>query len=341
MKKKLLIVLILGFCNLKVLLAFDATFMLNKDAFVYEKYNFSITNVIDARPDKQKAIGFYYSGLLNKKLSAGNDSLDKELLRYFLKYPKSFYDPTKMMLVINQINLIEIVSGNVDDFELTLAFDYYRKTENTAKLEYSQYLKFYKSAGLNKPNGINKAFSEAMAAAFLQFKNQIMYYKPLEFTALLTEDLEKKLNTNIIKRLDQTNANDGLYFNINQLMKNAPVVTSNYKIVNDSTLINFHPIVIDSKTYLVKKVFAFVKNGQLYIHISDGIYLPAVIEADGKIVLKDIYFKRKEKMLNNTSLAGLRPFFPLVALIRDINDLSGRTEILKVYVDEETGELKI
>jgi hypothetical protein len=124
-------------------------------------------------------------------------------------------------------------------------------------------------------------------------------------------------------------------------MKNAPVVTSNYKIVNDSALLNSHPIVIDSKTYLVKKVFAFVKNNQLYIHISDGIYLPAVIEADGKIVLKDVYFKRKEKILNNTALAGLRPFFPLVALISDISDLSGRTEILKVYVDEETGELKI
>jgi len=341
MKTKIFIILFLFFGCFKTLLAFDATFMLNKDAFVYEKYNFSIAKVIDGRPDKQKAIGIYYQGLLNKKLLVGNDSIDKELARYFLKYPKSFYEPTKIILVINQINLIEILNKRIDDFELTLAFDYYRITGNTAKLEYSQYLKYYRGAGTYKPDDISKLFSTTMAAAFLQFKNQIMYYKPLEFTALQTEDLVKRLNSKIIRRIDSTNANDGLYFNIHQLIKNAPVVTSNYKIVSDSALLNNQAVEIDSKTYLVKKVFAFVKSGRLYIYMSDGIYLPAVIEADGKIGLKDIYYKEKDKMFNNSAIAGLRALVPVLAIISDIANLSGKTEKVKVYVDQETGGLKL
>lgn len=325
-----------------MLFAFDATFMLNKDAFVYEKYNFSIAKVIDARTDKQKAIGVYYEGLLtNKKRLAGNDSIDKELQRYFLKYPKSFYEPTKIVLVINQINLIEIIDKNADDFELTLALDYYRVTETTVKLEYSQYLKYDRSTGINKPDGISKLFSTAMAAAFLQFKNQVMYYKPLEFTPMQTEDLVKRLNSKMIRRIDSSNANDGLYFNINQLIKNAPVVTSNYKIVNDSALSNNLPVTIDSKSYLVKKVFAFVKNGHLYIYMGDGIYLPAIIETDGKISLKDIYYREKEKRFNNPLLTGLKVFSPIFAIISDLTAASAKKEGVKVYVDEETGELKI
>lgn len=342
MKIKLIFFLFFSFYSFKTLLAFDASFMLNKDAFVYEKYNFSISKVVDARPDKQKAIGIYYKGLLlNKKFLVGNDSIDKEMERYFLKYPKSFYQSTKIILVINQINLIEIINKNADDFELTLALDYYRVTENTAKLEYSQYLKYDRGAGMNKPDDINKLFSTAMAAAFLQFKNQVMYYKPLEFTALQTEDLVKKLSSKIVWRIDSTNANDGLYFNIHQLIKNAPVVTSNYNIVSDSALLNNQVVAIDSKTYLVKKVFAFVKSGRIYIYMGDGIYLPAIVEADGRIALKDLYYKGKEKMFNKSSLAALRIFFPLLAVISDVNDLSGKGETVKVYVDEETGELKI
>ncbi len=342
MKFQLLNLLIFSFCFSKSVFGFDATFMLNKDAFVYEKYNFSIVKVIDARIDKQKPIGIYYPGLLsNKKQTIGNDSIDKELERFFFKYPKSFYEPTKIILVINQINLIEAIDKTNDDLELSLAFDYYRVIENTAKLEYSQYLKYNRSAGVNKPENISKLFSTAVAAAFLQFKNQIMYYKPLEFTALQTEDLVKKLNTKVIRRIDSVNANDGLYFNIQQLIKNAPAVTSNYKIVNDSALLNNKAVVIDSKTYLVKKVFAFVKSSQLYIYIGEGIYLPAIVEASGKIAIKDFYYEGKDKMFNNAPLAGLWPFFPLIALIEDINDLTRKTQKIKIYIDEETGQLKI
>ncbi|MBA3682224.1 MAG: hypothetical protein H0W73_13860 [Bacteroidetes bacterium] len=342
MKLKSLVILFFSLCISKALFAFDATFMLNKDAFVYDKYNFSIVKVIDARIDKQKPIGIYYNGLLsNKKQTVGNDSINKELERHFLKYPKSFYEPTKIILVINQINLIEILNKRIDDLELTLAFDYYRVNENTAKLEYSQYLKYDKGAGTFKPDDINKLFSSAVAAAFLQFKNQIMYYKPLEFTALHTEELEKKLNSKIIRRIDSANANDGLYFNIHQLIKNAPVVTSNYKIVSDSALLNNQAVAVDSKTYLVKKVFAFVKNSQLYIYMGEGIYLPAIIEGDGKIMLKDVYYKEKEKKFNNPFITGLKVFVPVLAIISDINDLSKNREEVKVYIDEETGQLKI
>lgn len=337
-----MLIIFFSFYSFKILLAFDATFMLNKDAFVYEKYNFSIAKVIDARPDKQKPIGIYYEGILSKKKAfVGNDSIDKELMQYFSKYPKSFYEPTKIILVINQINLIEIINKRTDDLEITLAFDYYRITENTAKLEYSQYLKYDRGVGDFAPDDINTLFSSAMATAFLQFKNQIMYYKPIEFTALQTEDLVKRLNSKVIRRIDSSNANDGLYFNIHQLIKNAPVVTSNYKIISDSALLSNKAVTIDSKNYIVKKVFAFVKNGQLYIYMGDGIYLPAIFEADGKIALKDLFYGGKEKMFNKTSLAGLRSFFPLLALISDLNDLSGKDKMIKVYVDEETGELKI
>lgn len=321
-------------------MAFDGTFMLNKDAFVYEKYNFSIAKVVDARFNKQKPTGFYYEGLLNKIQTVGNDTISSELERFFLKHHKSFYEPTKIILVINQINLIEILNGNTDDFEITLAFDYYRITENMAKLEYSQYLKFDKSAGLNKASGLNKIFSEAMAAAFLQFKNQIMYYKPLEFTAQQTEDLVKRLNSLPVKRIESANGNDGLYFNIGQLIRNAPVLTSNYKIINDSALINFQPVLIDCKSYLVKKAFAFIKNNQLYIYISDGKYLPAVVEADGRIFLKEIYYKKKENIFNNKTLANLRAFSPLLRTIKIIKDVTADSDQLKIQVDEETGQLK-
>jgi hypothetical protein len=46
-------------------------------------------------------------------------------------------------------------------------------------------------------------------------------------------------------------------------------------------------------------------------------------------------------MFNNKVLAGLRPFMPLLAIISDVSNLSGKTEVVKIYINEETGELKI
>jgi len=336
------VIIFLAFFTAKQLFAFDATFMLNKDAFVYEKYNFSIVKVIDARGDKQKPIGIYHPGLLStKKQTVGNDSIASELQRYFAKYPKSFHESARIILVINQINLIEAIDKKNDDLELTLAFDYYRVTENTAKLEYSQYFKQNRSAGMNKPESINKLFSTAMTAAFLQFKNQIMYYKPLESGSIQITELENKLSGKVVRRIERSNANNGLYFNIHQLIKNAPALSSNYNIISDSALANNQPVQIDSKTYLVKKVFAFVKEGRIYIYIGEGIYVPAIIEEDGKISIMDFYYDGKEDKFNKAPLAGLWPYFPLAALINDIKGLSDKTGKIKVYIDEETGELKI
>lgn len=340
MKTKLLI-LFIGIYSHSFLFAFDVNLMINKNTFVYEKYNFSVTNVIDARINQKNAVGYYYGGLLNKKLSVGNDSLDKELIRFFNKYSKSFYEPTKIILVINQLNLTEIKFKNADDFEFTLAFDYYRVVGNTARLEYSQFIKFDKGAGTIKENSIAKGFSEAMAFAFLQFKNQLMYYKPLVFTPLLLEDLKVKLTEKLTKRICEAKINEGLYFNINQLLKNAPVISSGCTISNDSTLLSGKTTSINCNSYLVKKAFAIVKNEQLYLYISDGVYLPAEIESNGDIYLKDLYYKRKNNVFSNGLLGGLRGFSPLLALASDITELSQKGELIKIQLDETSGVLHL
>jgi hypothetical protein len=321
------------------LFAFDVNLALDKNAFVYEKYNFCIVDVIDARINKEVPSGFFYQGLLNKKHTVGNDSLSKSLVRYLNKHTKPFYESTKIILVINQLNITEIVSNNIDDFEFTIGFDYYRVTDNSAKLEYSQYLRYYKGAGLNKENAINKGFSETFAAAFLQFKNQLMYYKPPVFTPVNITDLYNKL-TEPINPSSTSQITDGVYFNIAQLLKNAPALVSGYT-VKDSALFSAQPAVIDSKTYLVKKAFAIVKSGQLFLHLSDGIYLPATVESDGTISLKDLYYQKKKNIFNNSAITGLKGYFSLLAIASDIANLAEKGELVKIKLDTQTGTLTL
>lgn len=337
-----LFILLSCLCKFNLCFAFDVKLMISKNAFVYEKYNFSIVKVIDARISPSTPTGFFFQGALIKKFSVGNDSLDKELAGYFKKNQKSFHEPTtKMILVINQLNLTEIRYKNIDDFEFTLAFDYYRVVDNTAKLEYSQFIKYDKGAGINKENSIVKGFSEAMAFAFLQFKNQIMYYKPLAFTPILTEDLTSSLTRKLVKRIVGVQLNDGIFFNINQLLKNAPVITSGYSLAKDSALQKAQPVTIECKTYLAKKAFALVEKQQLYIYISDGIYLPGEIDDNGSIFLKDLYYKKKYNVLNTSWVYGLRAFIPLLALASDISEFVPKGELIKVQIDDQTGQLRL
>lgn len=328
-------------CKFDLCFGFDVKLMISKNAFVYEKYNFSVVKVIDGRISPSTPTGFFFKGLLDKKLSVGNDSLDKELTRYFNKYQKSFYEPTKIILVVNQLNLSEIRYKNIDDFEFTLAFDYYRVVDNLVKLEYSQYIKYDKGAGIDKEKSIEKGFSEAMAFAFLQFKNQIMYYKPLAYTPMLIEDLSNILARKQIKRIGDSKLVEGIFFNINQLLKNAPVITAEYNLVNDSALQKSKPVTIICKSYLVKKAYALVEKQQLYIYISDGIYLPAEIDSSGNIFLKDLYYKKKNNIFNNSLIAGLRGFIPLLALASDISELAQKGESTKVQIDDQTGQLRL
>ncbi len=282
-------VLLIAFVAISAIgLAFDYKIALQEKTFEDENFNFFIQKVIDARLNKQKPIGVLMAGFSLNKETVGNDSLGEQMTALFAKKPEMFNAATKVIMVINQLNLryIKSADGKKIELEYTIAIDYYQAGDKSCGLLYQQFFKFktnVKSAD-KIIRDINKGFSETIKGALTDFKKQLKTNKVVvrkEFdTGMLLQSLENKP----AQILSNQNIKDGLYFSCKDLYLNNPGILDSYSFT-DTMGIGRNPLIVKAPGYIMERVYAIVRDKRIFIYAGGGNYKAALLGDDGRLVI--------------------------------------------------------
>lgn len=328
-----LLFFVLLFCRTINVYCFDYTVKLDKNAFVYQKYNFYIQDVYDCRLVPKKPIGIL-KGDLSKEKIVGNSTLADDLKTFFSKDTSSFSKSTRIILVINQLNLLSCDM----DFGFTLGLDYYKIKGDSAVLVYSQFTKQSEDQKLNTQKYLNKTFSKALEMAFLDFKNQLWYYKALNSEAVKISELEKIIRARLSPDFNTQIMKDGIYTNINQLRLNQPVVTSGYILRSDTSLKQRRPTYIKNTSLLIKKAFSIVRKGQIYIYFNNNTYYPASLDSSGSMFLKKVYLPSDDREFHSTASSN---YLDLLFVLLSALAYDPSKNFKDIKVDVETGGLSL
>lgn len=322
--------------------AFDFKVSLNKKTFEDESFDFLIQKVVDARLNKQKPIG---TVMVSFSLSntVGNDSLGYEMNNFFNGKPEMFDAKTKIIIVINQLNIRYIrekadTTGKKAELEFSIAIDYYLEGGKTCGLLYQQFFKFKKSTSNTKiTKDINKGFSETIKSALIDFKKQLKINKKEKGIRRQcnTDSLFQFLANKPEQVVTNQNIKDGLYFSCKDLYLNNPGAISNYSFT-DSTGLGQRPLIVKVPDYILERVYAIVKDKRIYIYIGGGNYKEALLEEDGKLFFADI----TSAIISNDTKASSVPIGVLSSLASTIKQAgTAITTPPDVILDYETGDL--
>ena len=319
------------------------------------KFNFSIVKVIDGRLNKQKPIGSLTAGFSFNKETVGNDSLGEQMTLFFKNKPNIFDASTKVILIINQLNLRYIrgtneMGGKKEELEVLISLDYYLAGEKTSGLLYQQYYKHRENVTFvaKVSKGINVAVSEALINAMTDFKNQINENKVIVRKEFSNDSLFQFFANKPTQVITNQNINDGIYFSIKDLYLNKPGVVNNYYF-NDSTAIGQKSISVKSTGYKLDRVYAIVKSKRLFIYIGGGNYKEALLSDDGKLFFPDITSSNISSSARGGSAAvGIASAFLPLGFIGGIVTSATQSAIKStgttkttsdVIVDFDTGDL--
>lgn len=266
---------------------FEHTIMLQKDAFEESKYKFSIVEVIDGRLNKQKPSGYFCKDFSTTKELIGNDSLAEQLNLFFKNNRLPFDTSTKIILVINQVNIGESRAKDYDDFIIKLSLDYYKVNGEKCALYFQQFTVFKGSVKMSKRKAVNRVFTNAMTAAFSEFGNQLQRFKTISETEINISELRSSLAVKPPQQVSATNIKDGLYFSLKDLYLNNPSPYKDY-LLADTNALNKDVVSFASKNYYLKTVYSIVRKGRIYIYIHNYFYKEAFLSEDGKLFFEDV-----------------------------------------------------
>ena len=335
-------------------LAFDYKVSINEKSFEDESFNFFVQKVIDARLNKQKPIGALVAGFSLNKQTVGNDSLDYEMNALFARKPEIFNASTKVIMVINQLNLryIKSADGKKTDLEFSVAIDYYLAEAKTYGLLYQQFFKYKvntKSAD-KITRDINKGFSETIKNALTDFKKQLNTNKAVVRKECNTDSLIQFLTGKPEQMVTKQVIKDGLYFSCKDLYLNNPGVVSNY-FFTDSTGLGQRPLIVRASGYIMERVYAIVRAKKIFVYTGGGNYKEALLGDDGKLFIPGITSATlsvdvKEGSANIGLLNSL-PAIPSLAKAttadstaqQPIKQTQINTTTSDIIIDFETGDL--
>lgn len=328
-------------------LAFDYKIGILEKTFEDESFNFFIQKVVDARLNKQKSIGLVVTGFSTDSKTVGNDSLDYQMNTVFGKKPEIFNAATKVIMVINQLNLRYInattdVSGKEEAIEFSIAIDYYLKEGKTCGLLYQQFFKFKENVkSVNKiAKDINKGFSETIKKALKDFEKQLKTNKAVVRKEFNADSLLQFLSTHPNQVITNQNVKDGLYFSCKDLYLNNPGVIDKYSFT-DSTELGQRPLIVSSPGYVMERVYAIVREKRIFIYLGGGNYKEAVLSADGKLFFPDVTSATISTDAKIASMA-FRSFGLIGSLISSaIKQSATTTATSDILIDFEIGDLVV
>jgi hypothetical protein len=334
--------------------AFDYTFGLREKNFNDIKYNFTLVKVVDARLNKQKPIGSLMTGFALHNETVGNDSLEEQMNLFFKNRPEIFEQATKVIMVINQLNLRYIkerndATGKKEELELSIAIDYYLSGDKTCGLLYQQFFKFRESIAttISTRKGLDVAFSETIKGALKDFKKQLDTYKPLVRKEYAADSLFQSFSNKPAQVVSNQNIKDGLYFSCKDIYLNKPGVLSNYAL-SDSLGLG-RVVIVKSSDYVVDRVYTIVKAKKIYVYIGGGKYKEALLNDEGKLFFPDV----TSTTLSNGAAVGsavvgiASSFFPLGfigslfsnGVESSVKKAGTTTSVSDIIIDYETGDL--
>ena len=170
---------------------------------IKRKYDFSIFDIVDGRLNKAKPIGSLLNGF--KLQYVGNDSL-AESMNLFFENNRNWFDTTsRVVIVLNQLSLLylggySMVTGKIEDFQMSVSMDYYKLNGNTCELIYQQRHKYTRSVKFiaKKTKAINLTYFETIESALDDFNSQLRSNKLI---TLKTIPLDALLNLYSTKTL--------------------------------------------------------------------------------------------------------------------------------------------
>jgi len=333
---------------------FEYKVKLGQQFFNNVKYEFSILKVIDGRLNRQKPIGSVAAGFSQKNELIGNDSLGYQMSIFFRNKAEIFDSTEKILLVLNQCNLSRaqgnsFFTGQIDDLETTVAFDYYRIVGNKYELIYQQYFKHIESVKFIAKigQGIDMAFSETVKFALWDFNKQVKLKNFFTGEPLTSDSLFNFFNCIQKQAITRQNIKNGLYFSCKDLYLNKPGVTNDVSF--DTSALGKKPLSIKSKKFIVEKCYAIVAHKQIFIYTSKNNYKAALISEDGDLYFPDVTKSSISKAASSGSavvgiIGSFLPFGFLGSVAKDvirsgIEESGSSRATVDVIVDLETGDL--
>jgi hypothetical protein len=288
-KNKSILFLCLILINQFSVFGFEHSIGLRDDAFIGYKYNFSIVKVIDGRLNKKKPVGEFLWGFDFKSKPVGNDSLGIQMDAFFKNHTSSFDTSTKIILVINQLNLRKTGGGKDESIEISLSLDYYKITGNSCVLLYKHYCKHRESVkGIFKASkAIDVSFSETVRLSFDNVENQIIKHGAMSSQEIDVASFYHSFDSVPKQVINTQNMKDGIYFSIKDVFLNQPGLTAE-NFFPDTAFLGKKPVSLLSPNYLIARAYAVIRFKRIFIYIRDDYYKEAILSEDGKLFFPDV-----------------------------------------------------
>jgi hypothetical protein len=254
---------------------------LDKNFFNYFNYYFAVDSIIDARTNSEKKeLGYYLHQTTRRSLRC--DSLTEGILEGIRDH-KSFHPTRKVVIVLNQIYIRESTGNSGNDYELTLSLDYLVKQSGGYQLSYRQFYVYRMANGL-RPNNkrevvINELLTKGLANAFLDYKNQTGYYKPIS-GKIIPASVVNFVYSNSTVPPQAGQRRNGVYFSYRDLLYNRPDTVVKYPLPGLDAFKTAN-IILKPVSYIGARVFAVVKDNTIFVHTCDGYYSEAKISPLG------------------------------------------------------------
>jgi len=266
-----------------------------------ERYEFACSKFIDARLNKQKAVGYTRRGVSNK-------IEELKLPKNFAAYCDTLFGDAgikyegvlKLIPVITQITIQETHNGSNEFSHISLAMNFYMIENDSCFLYYSSFTKVNSESGFDITAKHGKYLTKAFSIIFNNLNvftvNKSLQFKPLKINIIQLKDtLEITNNT-----FHEPPIKDGIYFSCRDLVNNEPSETFIDLIAKVDTSLTEVLFYESVPFFRRNSFFAFVKGNCLYLHLRDLTFHKANMDERNRLAhFKNL--KRSQAGLGNGS----------------------------------------
>ena len=238
------------------------------------KFNFSIAEVIDARPAPSRPMGMLWDAVNKAKLSVGNAELGAELSAFFTKDQQHFVSDQKLLLVIKQLTIQEVRNRKRICYKITLGVDYFKVAGEKCVLVFQQFLNVPHDATPDtRQQDISIGFTRALIEALRQAERQLANFRTKADVLYAVNALRDSLLKPVMEASPVT-WKDGVYFNTRELLLNEPGYFNRFTLLDSAKLKN-DTLALSSSAFLLQDAYAIVSKGKLYVNVGRNAYVAA------------------------------------------------------------------